>query len=109
VENTRHMDGPGVSGETMNTFFALMAEYGTGQIPLERCAHLFGLEPVEAARRAGRQSLPVPTFRAGSQKSPWLVDAGKLASYLDELKTQAARDWHRINRDSATKVLREQN
>lgn len=93
----------------MNTFFALMAEYGTGHIPLERCAHLFGLAPEEAAKRAGKQSLPVPTFRAGSQKSPWLVDAGKLATYLDELKTQAARDWHRLNKPGATTVLPAKN
>jgi hypothetical protein len=86
----------------MNTFFALMAEYGTGHIPLERCSHIFGLDPVEAARRAGKQSLPIPAFRAGSQKSPWLVDTAKLANYLDELKVQAARDWHRLNRSSTT-------
>lgn len=81
----------------MNTFFSLLAEFGTGHIPLDKCAHIFGLGPDEAAKRANRQSLPVPAFRAGSQKSPWLVDATALASYLDKLKTDAIRDWHRIH------------
>jgi hypothetical protein len=81
----------------MNTFFSLLAEFGTGHIPLDKCAHIFGLGPDEAAKRANRQSLPVPAFRAGSQKSPWLVDATALASYLDQLKLEAARDWRRIH------------
>jgi hypothetical protein len=80
----------------MNTFFALMAEYGTGHIPLEKCSHIFGLAPEEAAKRANRQTLPVPAFRAGTQKSPWLVDATTLATYLDALKVEAAQDWRKI-------------
>lgn len=81
----------------MNTFFALMAEYGTSHIPLDKCARLFGLSYEEAAKRANRQALPVPVFRVGSQKSPWLVDAARLASHLDELKIQAEKDWRRIH------------
>lgn len=80
----------------MNTFFALLAEYGTAQIPLERCAPLFGIGAKEAEKRAGLQSLPVPAFRAGSQKSPWLIDASKLASYLDERKAQAEAEWRKM-------------
>lgn len=80
----------------MNTFFALMAEYGTCYIPLSRCAHLFGLTPEEAAKRANRLRLPVPAFRAGSQKSPWLVDASQLAAYLDDLRLKATDEWQRI-------------
>lgn len=81
----------------MNTFFALMAEYGTAQIPVERCAALFGLSPKKAEEYAGRQRLPVPAFRIGSQKSPWLVDAAKLAEYVDRIKKQAELDWQKIN------------
>jgi hypothetical protein len=85
----------------MNTFFSLLAEYGTGHIPLDKCAHIFGLAPEEAAKRANRQALPVPAFRAGSQKSPWLVDATALASFLDQLKIDADRDWRRIRNGKA--------
>lgn len=80
----------------MNTFFALMAEYGTAHIPVARCAALFGMTPKKACELAGRQKLPVPAFRMGSQKSPWLVDAQKLAQYLDRLKGNAEKEWQLI-------------
>lgn len=80
----------------MNTFFAIMAEYGTAQIPVERCAHIFGLDAKEAARRAAVQRLPVPAFRVGSQKAPWLVDAATLAQHLDSLKAKAQADWEKV-------------
>lgn len=80
----------------MNTFFALMAEYGTAQIPVERCAALFGLDPKEATRRAALHRLPVPAFRVGTQKSPWLVDATQLAQHLDEIKAKAQTEWEKM-------------
>lgn len=82
---------------SVNTFFALMAEYGTAQIPVEKCASLFGLTPQKAMEYAGRQRLPVPAFRAGSQKSPWLVDAQKLADHLDSAKAKALDEWKRVH------------
>ncbi|WP_311220758.1 MULTISPECIES: pyocin activator PrtN family protein [unclassified Acidovorax] len=80
----------------MNTFFALMAEYGTAQIPVGKCAGLFGLSPKKAEEYAGRQQLPVPAFLLGSQTSPWLVDAAKLALFLDQAKEKAQHDWERL-------------
>lgn len=80
----------------MNTFFALMAEYQTAQIPVERCAGLFGLEPKEAQRRAALQRLPVPAFRIGSSKSPWLIDANQLAQHLDTVKAKAKTEWEKM-------------
>lgn len=85
----------------MNTFFALLAEYGTAQIPLDRCCGKFGLSAAEAAKRAGRQALPVPVYRAGTQKAPWLVSAQDLANYLDRCREQAAQDWQRIHGSAA--------
>ncbi|WP_082516833.1 pyocin activator PrtN family protein [Acidovorax sp. Leaf78] len=84
----------------MNTFFALMAEYGTAQIPVDRCANLFGLSPKKAEEYACRQRLPIPAYRLGSQKSPWLVDAAKLAEYVDETKLKAKKEWDKINNQS---------
>ena len=80
----------------MRTLLLLMAEYGTAQIPLEKCANLFGLTPSEAAKRALRAALPVPVFRLASQKSPWLVDASALADYLDQQKAAAEEEWRRV-------------
>jgi hypothetical protein len=81
----------------MSTLFLLLAEYGTGQIPLERCAHIFGLRTDEAAKRAGRQALPVPVFRAGTQKSPWIIEAAALASFLNDQKSRAQDEWKKIH------------
>lgn len=87
----------------MNTLFSLLAQYETAQIPLDQCCHLFGLKPEEAAKRAGRHALPVPAFRIGTQKSPWLVDARTLAEHLDILRTNAAREWDKIKNAGSSK------
>ena len=55
---------------TITTVFLLLAEFGTGHIPLEKCCQHFGMKPEEAHKRAARQSPPTPAFRLGSQKSP---------------------------------------
>lgn len=83
---------------TTTTVFLLLAEFGTGHIPLEKCCHHFGMKPEEANRRAARQSLPVPVFRLGSQKSPWLVAADVLATYIDWQREQAVKQWERMKR-----------
>lgn len=88
----------------MNTLFSLMAQYETTQIPLDRCCHLFGLKPEEAAKRAGRHALPVPAFRVGTQKSPWLIDARTLADHLDAVRDHAMSEWGRM-RNIATSTL----
>ena len=49
-----------------------------------------------AARRAAVQRLPVPAFRVGSQKAPWLVDAATLAQHLESLKAKAQADWEKV-------------
>lgn len=79
------------------TLFFLMAEFGTGHIPLAKCAHHFGMSVDEAKKAATRQSLPVPAFRLGSQKSPWLISAEHLANYIDEKRKVAESEWERIN------------
>lgn len=81
----------------MNTYFGLLAEYGTAEIPLERCCGVFGLSDAEAKRRAALSDLPVPAYRAGSQKAPWLVSATDLAEYLDARKADARANWQKMN------------
>jgi hypothetical protein len=81
----------------MNTLFALMAEYETAQIPLSKCAHLFGLTAEEANKRANRHALPLPAYRAGTQKSPYIVDARSLAEYLDDRKNAAKAEWAKLH------------
>lgn len=60
-----------------STFFGLLAEFGTAEIPLVQiCQKFFGLTEAEAKRRASMQDLPIPVYRAGSQKSPWASICG---------------------------------
>lgn len=78
----------------MNTFFGLMAEYETAEIPLEKiCEKFFNLSIDTAEDRAKRGTLCVPAYRAGSNKSQWLVSAQALAKHLDERKKEAESDW----------------
>ena len=86
----------GESSRAMRMF--LMAyEYGSTTVPLARCAELFGYSPDEAAKRAARAALPVPVFRCGSQKSPWLVNVEDLADYIESQRRQALEEWRRVN------------
>nr|RWA43996.1 pyocin activator protein PrtN [Xylella fastidiosa subsp. sandyi] len=78
------------------TLFLLLAEFGTGYIPVDKCAHHFGMETEEAKRAAKRQALPVPTFRLGSQKSPWLISAEILAFYIDTKRKAAEDEWAKL-------------
>ena len=79
------------------TLFLVLAEYGTAQIPVDRCAHHFGMTAQEAKAAARRQSLPVPCYRLGSQKSPWVVDAIALAGHISATRIAAEAEWRRIN------------
>lgn len=82
----------------MNTLFALMAEFETADIPLEKiCEKYFGLSYKTAQSRAATQQLPIPVYKAGSNKSPWLVSAADLAKYIDQLRAQARKDHEKIN------------
>jgi len=81
----------------MNTLFALLAKFGDVNIPLEKISNdFFGMEPKKANERACLQDLPVPTYKLGGQRSPWLVDAHKLADYIDRKKQDAINDWERL-------------
>lgn len=79
------------------TFFGLLAEFGAAEIPLEKVApKYFGLTPAQAKARANLQQLPVPVYRAGSQKSPWLVSASELARWLDACKAEGEKVWRKM-------------
>lgn len=79
------------------TLFLLLAEFGSGQILLEKYCHYFGMKPEEARRAATRQSLPISVFRLGSQKSPWMMCASMLAQHIDAKCAESEHDWRRIN------------
>lgn len=81
----------------VSTFFALMAEYGTAEIPLEKvCEKYFGLNPRTAAERAPKR-LPCPAYRMAGQKSKWLVSAKDLAEMIDSNREKAKEEWQKFN------------
>lgn len=59
------------------------------------CAEFFGMDRAKAYQRANLNALPVPTFRAGSRKSPRLVHLDDLAKWLDEQRAAARSEWQR--------------
>lgn len=81
-----------------STYFGLLAEFGGSEIPLERiCVKFFGLSVPKAKRRACLQQLPIPAYRTGSQKSPWLISAIDLAKLIDRQRLTSAKEWAEIN------------
>ena len=83
----------------MNTFQTLLIEFGTADIPLEKVAgKYFGLDLAVAKKRAAMKRLPVPAYRAGSQKAGWLVAASDLAKLIDEAKNEARSEWEKAHR-----------
>ena len=80
------------------TYFGLLAEFGESEIPLDRVSEkYFGLSVPKAKRRACLQQLPIPAYRAGSQKSPWLISAADLAKHIDQQRQIASKQWANMN------------
>lgn len=79
----------------ISTYFALMAEYDTPHIPLEKVAlKYWNLSTREACRRAALQQLPCAVFRGSdSQKAGWFVDARDLANHIDDQRRAAKKHW----------------
>lgn len=82
----------------MKTVFLLLAEYETQDVPLALiCEKYFGMKEREAIRKASLQQLPVPAYRCGSQRSPYLVNINDLAAYVDTMRAQARKDHEKMN------------
>ena len=79
----------------MLTSLALMSLYKAPHVPLKEISdRYFGLGYEEAARRAARQALPIPTFRlVDSQKAPIMVSCEELGNYIDQRAAKAREQW----------------
>lgn len=85
-----------------STYFSLLAEFGAGEIELEKVAQkYFGLTGGEAKKRALNRRLPVLAYRLSGQKSPWLISAADLAKLIDERRKVEAAEWAKLNATSA--------
>jgi Pyocin activator protein PrtN len=81
-----------------STYFALLAEFNSASIELEKVSQkYFGLSKQEAARKANMKQLPIPAFRMGAQKSPWMVHAEDLANLIDAQRDKAKREFDKMN------------
>jgi hypothetical protein len=79
----------------VSTYFALMAEFGTGHVPVtELGKKFFGYDEQKAKAVASSNKFPFPVFRAGGQKSPWMADISEVAKYLDEVKEKAKKEFN---------------
>lgn len=77
----------------MNTYHSLLITFGKPHVRLEDIAkdYLPPMTEKTLKQRASLQQLSFPVFRAGSNKSPWLVDLRDLAEYLDAQREEAIR------------------
>lgn len=66
-------------------------------IPLADVCHLFGLSRRRANEMASTQQLPIPAFKLGSQKSPWVVSSKRLDEYVARKAKEAESDHKAIN------------
>jgi hypothetical protein len=91
---------------TVSTYFALMAEFGSAQIPLEDlCKKYFNLSFAEAKKKAAKQMLPVPVFKMKNvEDGRYYVKAEKLAEYIDKQSEAAELEWQSVNSPSKNKA-----
>ena len=85
-----------------SVFFGLMAEFGSGHVPLVDIAEsYFGMSAREARVRAARNELPVPVYRVGSRKSPWFVSVEDLAAHIEDCLADGRERWKANNKAEA--------
>ncbi len=83
----------------MTTLAALKIEFEhldnvAGTVPLfSICEKYLVLGSRKAGALALTGTLPLPAFRLGSQKSPWLVSLTDLAHLIDRKAQEAKTDW----------------
>jgi hypothetical protein len=83
----------------MNTFFLVMAEFESVEIPLEKICDRFGLKLPQAKREAAGHELPVPFYK-NTPKGGYFCNATDWARYLDSNATAARNEWEKMNNHS---------
>ncbi|HIL20742.1 MAG TPA: pyocin activator protein PrtN [Candidatus Thioglobus sp.] len=78
-----------------STYFSLMAEFKTAQIPLaDICEKYFKLKHSTAKRQAARQTLPVPAVLIRKDgHNNYFIMAEHLAELIDTKAEEAHEDW----------------
>lgn len=77
-----------------STFFILFFEFGAGHVPVTEFAKkYFNFDEKQANTTAEENGFPFPVFRAGGQKSPWMVDLNHAADYLEKVKEESEKAY----------------
>ena len=78
----------------MKTLEMLERKFNGPTAPLtEVASEYLGIQSRKAADMAGKNQLPIPAHRLGSQKSPWLVLLSDLAKLIDDKAAMAREGW----------------
>lgn len=89
------------TSSNFNISSILVLSYGSPVVTLEQILKDFfpHLTIASANKRAARQSLPFPVFKAEvSQKAPYLVNLFDFARYLEEESHKSKLDWQNMHR-----------
>lgn len=83
----------------MKTLMLLAAKYETPAIQLEVIREEFlGIKTkLEADRKASNFDLPIPVFKLGTSRSPYMVHLQDLADYIDKQAAAARVELSRIH------------
>lgn len=83
----------------MNTLMLLMARYETATIPLEdiREEYFNVTSKRESDAKARSHDYPIPVFKLGGQRSPWMVHIKDLAAHIDKVQQEQKEIWKKMN------------
>jgi hypothetical protein len=75
-----------------NTYATLLVEHEHTMVPLSKlCEPIFGLNEERAKQLAKSDGMPLPVFRMGGLRSPWMIHLADLAELIDTQRTAAAK------------------
>lgn len=86
--------------EQFDAAFLLAMKYKSPVVTLDAVIADFmpHLKIETAKKRAGKQDLPFPTFKAEeSAKSQWLVNITDVALWLNKQRENSVKDWKSMN------------
>lgn len=77
----------------------LMAQYESPTIPLEEVRETYFniTSKRESDNKARNHDYPVPVFKLGGQRSPWMLHIKDLADYIDRVQREQSEVWKLVN------------
>lgn len=83
-----------MNSKSKETYESLVEKHGCRMIPLSEAAKYIGIHSLKhAVEKAVNLELPFPAFPAGKRRESWMVNAERLAEYLDSLDKEWAEKF----------------